>query len=118
MKANVKKALIGLIERYASHLAAAEAAFESRGRSTQGEEERVKKSRAEMESAISAVAAELDALDAWRDAECANIWTKAPTMDAGGYGCDGEHDGNHDERCPVAIERKAFFAATDRRRAL
>lgn len=117
MRAFVKKALIGLVERYASHLAAGEVAFESR-RSTAGEEERIKTSRVEMDAAITAVADEIDALDAWRDAVCAGIWTKAPETDAGGYGCDGEHDGNHDERCPVAIARVTFFAATDRRRAL
>jgi hypothetical protein len=70
------------------------------------------------------LANEIDALDAWRDAKCAAIRIKAPTSDAGEYGCnvgydgDGEHDGNHDERCPVAVARIAFFAASDRRRAL
>jgi hypothetical protein len=72
----------------------------------------------------SAIAEEIDALDAWRDAKCAAIRIKEPTSDAGEYGCDvgydgeGEHDGGHHEACPVAIARAAFFAATDRRRAL
>lgn len=124
MRSPIKKPLIGLVELYASHLAAAEAAFESRGCSTQGEEERIKKSRSEMEAAIIAVVDEIEALDAWRDAKCAAIRIKAPETDAGEYGCSvdyhgaGEHDGEHHPQCPVAVARVALFAVSDRRRAL
>jgi hypothetical protein len=127
MKVNVKKALMGLIERYAGRPSAADVAFESRGRSTQGEEERVKTSRTEMEGAVSAVADEIDALDAWRDAKCAKIYVSAPTTDLGWWGCgdgdggDGDADttgSNHADTCPVEIARKAMIAASDRRRAL
>ncbi len=75
-----------------------------------------------------AIEAEIAALDAWRDAACAKIWTNVGTMDHGGYGCESNnnedepppHDnsGIHDERCPVEVARKALFAATDRRRSI
>lgn len=71
-----------------------------------------------------AIAAEIEALDAWRDAKCAAIRIRAPETDAGEFGCsvdyhgEGEHDGDHHPDCPVAVARVALFAATDRRRVL
>jgi hypothetical protein len=52
-----------------------------------------------------AIAAELDAIDAWRVALCDGRFARR--------GCEWAHD----ERCPVAIARTALFAATDARRA-